>query len=210
MSTAIIEQNISNDIFALHTIHTIDHNSSDKDDNHKHHKTGHILCITDPHGANIYLDGILQPETTSALITNVKVGKHVISFTKAGYKSYTKNIIVKRNRITKICAILSKIADIIDKGIVICQTSDISSCPTSPVKCPIPVTPLDYTNLIAIINSTSNIDTTVRFIYSINGNIDTVDISVNLMEGINIIYAWASNIRHPANTILTLEDVTLS
>ena len=170
---------------------------------------GNILAISDPSNAYIYIDGVLQPRLTSVLLTNIPIGNHTVLFSKVGYAPYIEIASIKKNVTTKVATILTQIASIVDKGIVICATSNISNCPIIPIACPISVTPLDYTNLIAILNSTSPITITARFTYTINGVINNKDVNTNLLTGTNIIYAFPTNIQYSANTILSLEDVTL-
>jgi len=171
--------------------------------------TGNILAITDPSKANIYIDGIIQPQLTSILITNIPVGNHTVQFTKAGYAPYTDTVNIKKNVTTTVAAILTQMANIDDKGIVICTGLNISTCPISPLSCPILITPLDYVNMIAIITSTSPLSLTVRFIHTLDGIQNYTDVPVNLAIGNNIVYAFPTNIQYPPNSILSLDDVIL-
>lgn len=171
-------------------------------------KYGNILCITDPSKADIYLDGTIQSQQTSILLTNILVGYHAVSFIKAGYVTYTENIIVKQYQTTTVAAILTQIANITDKGIVICTGLNILTCPISPITCPVLITPLDYVNLIATISSTLSLNLTVRFIYSLDGT-NYVDVPVNLAIGNNIVYAFPLNVQYPPDVILSLDDVIL-
>lgn len=171
--------------------------------------TGNILCVTDPSEANIYVDGTLQPQKSSVLLTNIYTGGHTISYTRPGYATYTESVTVSKDKTEKVCAILTKIVDITDKGIVICTTPNILSCPIFPTSCPLLVTPLNYINLIAMLNSTAAITLTVRFIYSLNGTINNRDVAINLSIGTNIVYAFPTNTQQPVNTILSLESVIL-
>jgi len=172
-------------------------------------KYGNIFIVTDPSGADIYLDGILQPKKTSILLKDIAIGAHSILLSKSGYESYSDNIVVKQEQTTTVAVILTKIVDITDKGIVICATSNILTCPVSPIDCPILITPLDYVNLLTVLNSTVPVSLTVRFIYTIDGAANTSDVYVNLSIGTNIVYTFPTNIQYPVNTILSLEDVLL-
>ena len=169
--------------------------------------TGIITFITDPSGANIYIDGVLQSVKTSTSII-VPTGNRTITFTKAGYNSYSEVVSGLKGGQVKVCAILGQTTSIIDSGIVICTTPNISSCPISPITCPTSVNPLDYINFIAILNSTVPTTLTVRFIYMIDNIINNTDVSVNLIIGTNIVYAFPTNIQYPVSTI-SLEDVIL-
>lgn len=172
-------------------------------------KYGNILAITDPSGANIYIDGILQPRKTSILLTDVSIGGYTVLFTKPGYESYSENITVKQSQTTTVATILTKIVGIIEKGIVVCTDSNILTCPVTPTDCPFLITPLDYVNLIVILNSTAPATLTVRFVYAANGVTNISNVSVNLLTGNNIVYSFPTNIRYPVNTILSLEDILL-
>ena len=168
---------------------------------------GNILAITDPSGADIYIDGILQIQNTSSII-NLPAGSHTITFTKAGYAPYTQIVNVLSNQTINISAILESISTIITGGIVICTTSSTLSCPVSPILCPIQVSPLDYVNMVAVISSSTSYSTVVRFTYIIDDTIYHVDINANLTPGDNIIYAWPTNRTFPPNTVVTLISAT--
>lgn len=169
-----------------------------------------IICITDPSNANIYINGILQPVNTSTSIA-VLTGNYTVTFYKAGYYPYTETVIgLVANQVIKIAEILMRIANITDSGIVICTGLNISSCPISPISCPVSVTPLNYVNLIAILNTTSSTTLTITFIYTLNDVINYANITANLVIGTNIVYAFPTNIQYSSNTIVELKDVTLS
>lgn len=170
---------------------------------------GDILAITDPSNANIYIDGILQPQQTSILLTNILVGNHTVQFTKAGYLPYTETVNIKKNITTKVASILTQIANITDKGIVICTGLNISTCPISPITCPILATPLDYVNLIVAITSASPLSLTIRFIYTLDTIQNYADVPVNLAIGNNIVYTFPLNVKYTPNSILSLDDVIL-
>lgn len=170
---------------------------------------GNILAITDPSKASIYIDGVLQPQHTSILLINIPTGNHTVLFTKVGYSSYTEIVNIKKNITTKVASILTQTANITDKGIVICTSLNISTCPISPITCPILTTPLDYVNLVATITSTLPLILTVRFIYMLDGTQNYTDVPVNLAIGNNIVYAFPLNIQYSPNAILSLDDVTL-
>lgn len=170
---------------------------------------GNILAITDPSNANIYIDGILQPQQTSILLTDIPIGNHTVLFAKAGYSSYTETVNIKKSVTTKVASILTQVANIIDNGIVICASLNISTCPISPISCPILITPLDYVNLIVTITSTSPLSLTVRFIYTIDGTQNYADVPVNLAIGNNIVYTFPLNVQYSPNSILSLDDVIL-
>jgi len=172
-------------------------------------ETGTIIFITDPSGANIYIDDVLQPVKTSTSLI-VPTGNRTITFTKAGYTSYTETVSgLKKHQIIKVCAILGQIVYIIDSGIVMCTTTDIASCPTTPIICPATINPLDYINLAAIINSTTQKTVTVKFTYTL-GNVTYYDnATANLSTGTNTIYAWSTNRRYDVNTVITLIDVSI-
>jgi len=172
-------------------------------------KYGNIFIVTDPSGADIYLDGTLQPQKTSILLTDILIGGYTILLSKPGYVSYSENIVVKQSQTTTVAAILTKIVNITDKGIVICTASNILTCPVSPIDCPLLITPLDYVNLLTVLSSTAPVSLTVRFIYTIDGATNTSDVPVNLSIGTNIVYSFPTNIQYPVNTILSLEDVLL-
>lgn len=172
-------------------------------------KYGNILCITDPSKADIYINGILQPQQTSTLFTNILIGNYTVSFVKTGYTTYTEIIIVRQNLTTTVASILNQIANITDRGIVICSGLNISTCPISPITCPILTTPLDYINLITTITSISPLTLIVRFIYTLDGTQNYTDIPINLATGNNIVYAFPLNIRYSPNVILSLDDVML-
>ncbi len=170
---------------------------------------GNILAITDPSKADIYIDGILQTQLSSILITNIPIGNHTIIFSKSGYQPYTEIVNIRKNITTKVAAILTQIANIIDKGIVICPGSNIATCPIIPISCPIMTTPLDYINFLANITSTSPLIVIVRFLYTLDGISNYTDVSVNLAIGNNIVYAFPLNIQYSPNAILSLDDVML-
>lgn len=172
--------------------------------------TSTIICITDPSDANIYIDGILQGTNTSSSFL-IQAGTHTITFTKAGYLSYTQIVIVTTiaNQTITVAAILQPISNIIDYGIVICTTSAISSCPITPILCPIQITPLNYVNFIATISSTQIMTITIRFLYSINDIQNYTDVIRTLAIGTNIIYAFPTNVRYSPNAIISLDSVTL-
>lgn len=171
--------------------------------------TATIIFITDPSNANIYINGILQPINTSTSIS-VLTGDYATILYKAGYYPYTETVTgLLPNQIVKIAAILIQIANITDKGIVICTGINISTCPISPIICPILTTPLDYVNLIATITSTVPLSVTIRFIYTLDGIQNYTDVPVSLAIGNNIVYAFPLNIQYPPNAILSLDDVIL-
>lgn len=170
--------------------------------------TATLVCITDPTDANIYIDGILQPTVTSGPIY-VLAGTHTVTFSNAGYNSYTTTVTVTTGQVINVCAILTQIANILDSGIVICTIADIASCPTTPVACPATINPLYYINLIATINSTIPTTITVRFTYTLDSTTYYDDITVNIVTGTNIVYAWSINRRYDVNSIITLIDVSI-
>jgi hypothetical protein len=168
-----------------------------------------IIFITDPSNANIYINGVLQSVNTSISI-DVLTGDHTITLYKAGYVQYTETVTgLIPYQIIKVAAILTQIANIIDKGIVICPGLNISTCPISPITCPILITPLDYVNLITTITSTSPLNLIVRFIYTLDTGQNFADVPVSLAIGNNIVYAFPLNIRYSPNAILLLDDVIL-
>ena len=171
--------------------------------------TATIIFITDPSNANIYINGVLQPINTSTSIS-VLTGSYTTTLYKAGYYPYTEIVTgLLPNQIVKVAAVLTQIANITDKGIVICTGLNISTCPISPITCPILITPLNYVNLIVIIISTSPLILTVRYIYTIDGTQNYADVPVNLATGNNVVYAFPLSIQYPPNTILSLDDVIL-
>lgn len=167
-----------------------------------------ITFITDPSNANIYIDGILQPVNTSTSIV-ILTGTYTITLYKAGYLPYTEIITLIADQFAKVATILIQTANITDKGIVICPGSNISTCPISPISCPILTTPLDSVNLIVIIISTALLGVTIRFIYTLDGVSNYADVPVNLAVGNNIIYAFPLNVQYPPDTVLSLDDVIL-
>lgn len=172
--------------------------------------TATIIFITDPSNANIYINGVLQPVNTSTSIS-VLTGDYTTVLYKAGYYPYTEIVTgLVPNQIVKIAAILTQIANITDKGIVICIGLNISTCPIyAPISCPILITPLDYVNFITIITSIAPLSVTVRFIYILDEIQNYADVPVNLATGNNIVYAFPLNIQYPPNAILSLDDVIL-
>jgi hypothetical protein len=170
--------------------------------------TATIICITDPTGASIYIDGVLKQILTSGPIT-VTTGSHTVTFSKAGYNPYTTTVTVTANQVINICAILVQVANITDQGIVICTTTDIASCPTTPIICPTSVNPLEYINFVTIINSTIQKTVTIRFTYTLGETTYHDDITVNLPIGNSAVYAWTTNRRYDVNMIITLVDVSL-
>jgi len=172
-------------------------------------ETGIIIFITDPSGANIYIDGVLQSVKTSTSL-RVPTGNRTITFTRTGYASYTQVVSgLKKDQVIKVSAILGQTTYIINSGIVICTTANKTSCPTTPVICPTTINPLDYINLIAIINSTIQTTVTIRFTYTLNDTTHYDNTTVNLLTGNNVIYAWSINRIYDVNTTITLLDVSL-
>ncbi len=172
-------------------------------------ETGTIIFITDPSGANIYIDGVLQSVKTSTSL-RVPTGNRTITFTKSGYASYTQVVSgLKKDQTIKVSTILGQSAYITNSGIVICTTANITSCPITPIICPAIINPLDYINLIATINSTIQTSLTIRFTYTLNDTTHYDNITINLSTGNNIVYAWSTNRRYDVNTIITLVDVSL-
>ena len=167
-----------------------------------------VIFITDPSDANIYIDGILQATNTSSSFT-IQSGNHTVTFTKAGYMSHTQTFTTIAGQTVTVAAILQPISTIIDSGIVICTTSTISSCPISPISCPVQVTPLTYVNFIAIIDSIQVTTITIRFLYYINDTAYYTDITTSLIIGTNIIYAFPTNVTYPPNSIISLDNVVL-
>ena len=171
--------------------------------------TGTIIFITDPSGADIYIDNVLQPVKTSTSLI-VPTGNRTITFSKAGYASYVETISgLKQNQTIKVAAILGQITNIIDSGIVICTTTGIASCPTTPIICPATINPLDYINLIASINSTTQKTVTLRFTYTLGNTTYYDNVTANLSKGTNTVYAWSTNRRYDVNTTVTLVDVSI-
>lgn len=172
--------------------------------------TGTIICITDPSGADIYIDNVLQSVKTSTSLI-VPTGNRTVTFKKAGYASYSEIVAgLKKNQVVKVCAILGQVSSITNYGIVICTGPNISSCPMAPVPCPISINPLDYVNFIAIINSTVQTQLTVTFTYTLNGTEYMVNVPIVASEGTNIVYAFPENIRYSPNTVMTLVSVDLT
>lgn len=170
--------------------------------------TATITFITDPSNANIYINGILQPVNTSTSISAL-TGNYIILLYKAGYFPYIETITLAANQVVKVSAILTQIANITDKGIVVCTGLNISTCPISPITCPILTTPLDYVNLVVTITSTLPLILTVRFIYTLDWIQSYTDVPVTLATGNNIVYAFPLNIQYSPNAILSLDDVIL-
>lgn len=171
--------------------------------------TGTIIFITDPSGADIYVDGVLQSIKTSGSLT-VPTGNRTITFSKAGYASYVETVSgLKQNQIIKVAAILGQVANIIDSGIVICTTTSVASCPTTPITCPTTINPLDYINLVVTINSTTQKTVTVKFTYTLDSTTYYDNVTANLSIGINTVYAWSTNRRYDVNNTITLIDVSL-
>jgi hypothetical protein len=173
-------------------------------------QTGNITAITDPSGANIYIDGILQSQQTSTTIAVVPVGSHTITFTEAGYAPYTQTINVTNGQTTNVCAILQQIATITSYGIVICTSSDISTCPITPLECPISASPSNYINFITTFNSTATISLTVNFTYTLDSTVYTQSVPVTLLTGTNAVYAFPTNVQYSPNTIISLTGISLS
>lgn len=171
--------------------------------------TATITFITDPSNANIYINGTIQPVNTSISI-NVLAGNYTILLYKAGYYPYTETVTgLLPYQTVKVASILTQITNITDKGIVICAGLNISTCPISPISCPILTTPLDYVNLIAIITSTSPLSLIVRFIYTLDATQNYADVPVSLVIGNNIIYAFPINVQYQPDAILSLDDIIL-
>ena len=170
--------------------------------------TATIICITDPSGAYIYIDGVLQPSLTSGSIS-VQIGTHTVIFSKAGYYSYTENVTLTPNQIVKISAILVPMVNITAQGIVICTSSNIATCPTSPIDCATQIIPSSYVNFIAVLNSASSTTLTVRFFYSVNGVSNYRDAYVTIPIGTSTVYAFPTNQQYSPDTILSLDDVSL-
>lgn len=174
--------------------------------------TATLMFITDPSGANIYINGILQPVNTSTSIA-IPTGNYTIIFYKAGYYPYTETVTgLGANQIIKVSTILTQAVSIIDQGIVFCTGSSYITCPvsiTSP--CPISITPLDYINFLTILNNISGspITLTVRFLYSLDDIIYNVDAPVVLPLGTSRVYAFTINQRYGSNTIISLDNVIL-
>ena len=169
---------------------------------------GNLSIITDPSDANVYIDGVLQTQKTSSIITNIQVGQHTITITKAGYSSYTQIINTIANQTTNLSAILQQLSTVTDVEIVGCLTSAVSSCPITPIQYTI-ISPLNYVNLIAIVNSVYATPITVRFIYLINDIINYTDVATNLIVGTNIVYAFPTNRTYPGGTILSVSNAIL-
>ena len=167
-----------------------------------------VIFITDPSDANIYVDGILQITNTSSSFS-IQSGNHTVTFTKAGYMSHTQTFTAIAGQTITVAVILQSISTIIDSGIVICTTSSISSCPISPISCPVQVTPLTYVNFIAIIDSTQAMTVTIRFLYYINDIANYTDVTTSLIIGTNAIYAFPSNVTYSPNSIISLGSIVL-
>lgn len=170
--------------------------------------TSTVIFITDPSDANIYVDGILQITNTSSSFT-IQAGDHTVTFTKAGYMSNTQMFTAIASQTITIGAILQPISNIVDSGIVICTSSSTSSCPTTPISCPVQITPLDYVNFLVIINSTQEMTVTIRFLYYINDVENYTDTTTSLIVGTNVIYAFPVNVTYSPNAVISLYSVTL-
>lgn len=171
--------------------------------------TATIICTTDPTDAYIYIDGVLQPVLTSGPVS-VQTGTHTVTFSKAGYYSYTETVTLIANQTIKVCAILIQTIDIVDQGIVICTSSNITSCPTSPIDCTTQIIPSSYINFIGILNSASSVTLTVRFLYSVNEISNYQDAYVTIPIGTSIVYAFSTNQQYAPDTVLSLDDVLLA
>ena len=172
-------------------------------------QTGTLTFITDPSGADIYIDNILQPVKTSTSLS-VPTGNRTITFAKGGYTSYTETISgLKKNQTMKVCAILEQISFIIDSGIVICTTTAMTSCPITPISCPATINPLDYINFVATITSTIQNTVTAKFTYTSDNTTYYNNVTATLSIGTNVVYAWSTNRRYDVNTIVTLIDVSI-
>lgn len=174
--------------------------------------TATLMFITDPSGANIYINGILQPVNTSTSIA-ILSGNYTIIFYKAGYYSYTETVTgLGANQIVKVSTILIQAVSIIDQGIVFCTGLSYITCPASiTAPCPISITPLDYINFLTILDNISGspITLTVRFLYSLDDIIYNIDVPVVLPLGTSIVYAFTTNQRYGSNTIISLDNVIL-
>lgn len=67
---------------------------------------GSIEVISDPWGANVYLDGAYQG-TAPRTIQNVSAGKHALTVSMTGYKVSNTTVTVKANEITSVKKSLS-------------------------------------------------------------------------------------------------------
>lgn len=66
--------------------------------------TGLLSATSDPVGAQVYLDGVLQTATNNSF--NVSPGKHTIRITKDGYLSWQKDILVEKEVVSRADAFL--------------------------------------------------------------------------------------------------------
>lgn len=66
--------------------------------------TGLLSVTSDPVGAQVYLDGVLQTATNNSF--NVSPGKHTIRISKDGYLSWQKDILVEKEVVSRADAFL--------------------------------------------------------------------------------------------------------
>jgi hypothetical protein len=68
-------------------------------------QTGMISAKSQPEGANVYLDGVLNTATNNSL-SGIEPGKHKLKITKTGYVTWEKEIEVFPELVTDITAVL--------------------------------------------------------------------------------------------------------
>lgn len=72
---------------------------------------GNISCITNPDGANVYIDDNTFWKQTNCLVPNVSVGYHKVGYTLTGYMDYVKTIYISPGETEIVSAVLVKVAD---------------------------------------------------------------------------------------------------
>jgi fibronectin type 3 domain-containing protein len=63
---------------------------------------GHISVSSDPHSANISLDGTLQGAKTPSLVSDCSAGEHTLGISKDGFKESIQKVTVKANEVTNV------------------------------------------------------------------------------------------------------------
>ena len=72
---------------------------------------GNISCITNPSGANVYIDNNTFWKKTNCLVPDLSVGYHKVGYTLTGYMDYVKTIYLSPGETEIVSAILVKVPD---------------------------------------------------------------------------------------------------
>jgi len=127
----------------------------------------------------------------------------IIPYSRSGFGFMTQQIRTLSPSCNRIE--VKNVITVTDSSIVICAGAATGTCPGIPPSCPVGVTPNDYVNMIATVTAlVAQTGVTIRFEYLLDDSPTTTDVVVDLVAGLNTVYAFAVNQQYIADTTLAL------